>query len=129
MFSTIQSPSLSLTWITLSLLPSPISTNGSSSAPMWIAVGAVCVRAMPAAWLPRARGDHAELARLIVGERLGDLFFGVHDERPVRHDRLADRLTAEEQHVDRRVAFGRAVQHERVTVAEHGELAGLERAA
>src|SRR3954452_18110377 len=40
MFSTIQSPSRSLTWITLSLLPLPMSTKGNSSAPMWTAVGA-----------------------------------------------------------------------------------------
>src|SRR5688572_10935267 len=40
MFSTIQRPSRSLTWITLSLLPPPISTNGRSSAPMWTAAGA-----------------------------------------------------------------------------------------
>src|SRR3954454_22193118 len=39
MFSTIQRPSVSFTWITFSLLPSPMSTNGSSSAPMWTADG------------------------------------------------------------------------------------------
>src|SRR5207248_10671863 len=43
MFSTIQRPSFTFTWITLSLLPSPMSTNGSSSAPMWTAVGAFSV--------------------------------------------------------------------------------------
>src|SRR3954465_12005832 len=46
MFSTIQRPSLTFTWITLSLLPSPMSTNGSSSAPMWTAVGAFSVSVM-----------------------------------------------------------------------------------
>src|SRR5581483_8576603 len=39
MFSTIQSPSRSFTWITLSLLPLPMSAQGSSSAPRWTAVG------------------------------------------------------------------------------------------
>src|SRR5207302_4768111 len=46
MFSTIHRPSLTFTWITLSLLPSPMSTNGSSSAPMWTAVGAFSVSVM-----------------------------------------------------------------------------------
>src|SRR5690242_8703081 len=46
MFSTIQRPSRSFTWITLSLLPSPMSTNGRSLAPTWIAVGASAVRVM-----------------------------------------------------------------------------------
>src|SRR5438045_9271598 len=46
MFSTIQSPSRSFTWRTLSLLPSPMSTNGSSSAPMWTAVGTSLVIVM-----------------------------------------------------------------------------------
>src|SRR3954452_4659725 len=46
MFSTIQSPSRSLTWMTFSLLPSPISTNGSSSAPIWTAVGTSLVIVM-----------------------------------------------------------------------------------
>src|SRR5262245_2296342 len=37
-FSTIQSPSPRLTCSSLSLLPPPISTNGRSFAPTWIAV-------------------------------------------------------------------------------------------
>src|SRR6516225_8826330 len=46
MFATIQSPSRSLTWMTLSLLPPPMSTNGSSAAPMWTAVGTVSMVVM-----------------------------------------------------------------------------------
>src|SRR5205807_8740604 len=46
MFSTIQSPSRSFTCRTLSLLPSPMSTKGSSSAPMWTAVGTSLVIVM-----------------------------------------------------------------------------------
>src|SRR3954454_16698248 len=40
MFSTIQRPSFSSTWLTLSLLPSPISTKGRSAAPRCRASGA-----------------------------------------------------------------------------------------
>jgi len=46
MFSTIQRPWPSSTMITLSLFPPPISTNGSSSAPLWIASGAVSIAVM-----------------------------------------------------------------------------------
>src|SRR5438105_15642120 len=46
MFSTIQSASRSFTWRTFSLLPSPMSTKGSSSAPMWTAVGTSLVIVM-----------------------------------------------------------------------------------
>jgi len=42
----IHRPSRSLTWRTLSLLPSPMSTNGSSSAPTWTAVGFASVIVM-----------------------------------------------------------------------------------
>jgi hypothetical protein len=35
----IQSPSRSRTWSTLSIVPSGTGANGSSSAPMWTAVG------------------------------------------------------------------------------------------
>src|SRR5580692_3695225 len=46
MFSTIQRPSRSFTMITLSLLPPPMSTKGSSAAPMWTAVGAFSMMVM-----------------------------------------------------------------------------------
>src|SRR5437667_454658 len=43
--------------------------------------------------------DRAEAARLVVLERLDQLGPGVHDERAVGRDRLADRLAAEHQDV------------------------------
>src|SRR3954447_8768222 len=46
MFSTIHRPSVTFTWITFSLLPSPMSTNGNSSAPMCTALGAFSVTVM-----------------------------------------------------------------------------------
>src|SRR3981189_2152126 len=36
--------------------------------------------------------DRSEAAALEIGHRLSDLVFGVHDERPVHHHRLVDRL-------------------------------------
>src|SRR5205085_52701 len=48
MFCTIHRPSASLTCRTLSLAPSPMSTQGRSSAPMWTAVGISEVSDMPA---------------------------------------------------------------------------------
>ena len=45
-----------------------------------------------------------ETARLVVLERLGDLSPGVHDERAVVDDRLANRLAAEDQDLEARVA-------------------------
>src|SRR5438477_2431510 len=59
MFSTIQRPSRSFTWITLSLLPSPMSTNGSSSAPIWTAVGAESINAMLTSLNPAYGAPHA----------------------------------------------------------------------
>ena len=46
--------------------------------------------------------DAAQPAGLVVLERLHQLGAGVHDERPVRRDRLADRLAAEDVDVQRR---------------------------
>jgi CheY-like chemotaxis protein len=75
--------------------------------------------------------DTAQPARLEVLERLDQLVPGVHHERPVRGDRLADRLPAEDQDVQ--LAAGPllgpgGVHGQRVTRAEHGELPGAERA-
>src|SRR3982750_1470457 len=61
MFSTIQSPSRSFTWMTFSLLPSPMSTNGSSSAPMWTAVGTSLVIVMPPTVVPRTLGRRGRM--------------------------------------------------------------------
>ena len=60
-FSTIQSPSCSLTWITFSLLPPPMSTNGRSSAPTCTAAGAPSINDMTCA-SPRILGGEAYAA-------------------------------------------------------------------
>src|SRR5688500_15297677 len=43
MFSTIQRPSFSMTWITLSLFPPPMSAKGRSLAPRCTALGAASI--------------------------------------------------------------------------------------
>ena len=57
---------------------------------------------------------------------------GVHDERPVPGDRLADRrLPTEQQHLHAtgaRVLTSRGFDGERVTTAEHGQVAGVDQA-
>src|SRR6266851_5456632 len=69
----------------------------------------------------------AEPARLVVLERLHKLCSGIHDERPVRRDRLADRLAAEHQDVKTLARplgpLARGEGHH-ISAAEHGELAG-----
>src|SRR3954465_2099974 len=49
------------------------------------------------------RRDRPEPPRLEVLERLQDLELGVHDERAAPRDRLADRPTTEQQHLERRM--------------------------
>ena len=44
-------------------------------------------------------GDLAEASCREVLECLHDLLVGVHDERPVMHDRLADRLATQDEDV------------------------------
>jgi len=66
------------------------------------------------------RGNRPQPARLVVLERLDQLGAGVHDEWPVRRDRLADRLAAEQQDVQ--VAAGVRRERDRVPGAEHGQL-------
>src|SRR5688500_17980547 len=51
----------------------------------------------------RVRGDLAEATGLEVLDRLLQLQAGVHDERPVLGDRLADRLASEDEHLQRPV--------------------------
>ena len=78
------------------------------------------------------RRDRAEPAGLEVGERVQDLLAGVHDERPVHGDRLADRRAAEDHDVQRRrprLLVDGAVDRDRVAGAEDGELAGADRRA
>src|SRR3954451_1871808 len=68
MFSTIQRPSVSFTWITFRLLPSPMSTNGRSSAPMWTALGAsVMVMALLLVHEPLRALPVAGSQRLLIG--------------------------------------------------------------
>ena len=77
-------------------------------------------------------GTTPEPAALEVVERLLDLGAGVHDERPVPGDRLADRLPAEQQHLHAagaRVLTARGFHGERVAAAEHGQVAGVDRDA
>src|SRR5947209_610398 len=77
--------------------------------------------AMPKAY-PSGR-DSTQAASLEVLERLAQLVLRVHHERAVPGDRLADGLTAEEQHV-----HGLAgVDLDRAALPEHGQLAGLDR--
>jgi hypothetical protein len=74
--------------------------------------------------------DAAQLAGLEVLERLHQLGAGVHDERPVRRDRLADRAAAEDVDVERRrprlLPLG-GRDRDRVTGPEDRELPGLQR--
>ena len=75
------------------------------------------------------RRDGAHPSGLVVGDRLKDLLAGVHDERPVLHDRLADRPAAQEQDIERAAASvlaGAAVDPERLAGAEDRELARSE---
>ena len=78
----------------------------------------------------RVRRDDAEPAGLVVEHRLLQLGAGVHDERAIRRDGLADRLAAEEQDLERRVArvllSGRS-DDQVVALPEDGELAGANR--
>src|SRR6202011_704727 len=70
--------------------------------------------------------DSAQPAGLVVRERLDDLLAGVHHERAVLHDGLADRLPAHDVQVERRgAAVLRTVgtQTDRVPGAQDGELA------
>ena len=69
--------------------------------------------------------DLSESTCLIVVERLRHLGLGVHHERPVGEDRLADRLATEQEHVELRPRARRNL--DRVTVAEDGELSESER--
>src|SRR5688572_25021575 len=76
------------------------------------------------------RRDGAEAAGLEVGERVHDLLAGVHHERPVHGNRLADRRPAEDHHVQRRrpgLLVHGAVDRDRVAGTEDGELAGADR--
>jgi len=74
--------------------------------------------------------DAAEQALLVVLEGLGELGLGVHHERSVDGDLLADRLAAEQQHVQRRrraVHLGVGRERERLPRAEDRQLAGVHR--
>src|SRR3954447_2554409 len=76
------------------------------------------------------RGDAAESAGLIVLEGLDDLELGVHDERAVGDDGLADRPAAEEQDVEVGAAAllaGVSGDGDRVATAEHRELSAFDR--
>ena len=70
-------------------------------------------------------GDGAHAAGVEVVDGLDDLLTGVHHERPVVGDRLADGHPAEQQHLE---VLGRpflavgGAQRDRVTGAEHHEL-------
>ena len=76
--------------------------------------------------------DPAEASGPEVVERLDELLAGVHHERSVRRDGLADRLTTENQNVEvRGVVVLRLVggDADRVAGAEHRELTGGQRSA
>ena len=68
---------------------------------------------------------------LEVLEGLLELGARVHHERPVGRDRLADRLAAEDEHLEglgARVLGLVGREHEVVAVAVHGQLALVDRA-
>src|SRR5215471_11227073 len=78
------------------------------------------------------RRDNAQLAGLVVLDRLLQLLDGVHDERTVVSDRLANRPAAEQQHLERRpvgVLRGVGGNGDAVAWAEHSQLAGADGAA
>ena len=61
-------------------------------------------------------GTVPSLPAWIVLHRLDDLLLGVHHERPVVHDRLADRLATEQQHLEVRAGvLGRVGRQSQVS--------------
>src|SRR6187401_3020149 len=74
MFSTIQRPSSSLTCRTLSWLPSPMSTNGSSSAPICTAVGTSLVIVMTSTVSPLQSPGPVRMLCRTMGTSTVDIF-------------------------------------------------------
>jgi hypothetical protein len=78
------------------------------------------------------RRNGAELAGLEVLDRLDELGFRVHHERPVVEDGFADRLAAQQQNLQSgavRVLFGGRCDIDAVAGAEHRQLTLLDRMA
>ena len=65
-------------------------------------------------------GDLAKAARLVVGKGLVDLFAGVHHERAVAGDRLAQRLAGQHQRAGARSG---GAQRQRVASGQQGHVA------
>ena len=73
-------------------------------------------------------GDHAKLAGLVILERLDHLVARVHHEWPEPGDRLLNRESAKDQHVQRRracILMLRSLDHDAIAITADGELARL----